>query len=194
MEKESKSTNEYIIKCGEMKIDQGKVKPNPNKGNIVISVNSDKLLCWQWISLDKKTVSEPIVIFSDEWEWIKVPTGKGRVFQLKNKCFEDIFVYWLFDYDDVKEKIMINDVSIILKNGSLLPENENNNINKNNKVINDSTTNTINTTNTSNNKSMMDIIDQALNNTRKSKLSNIIIYNFLFLKNRTTGIKTNTIK
>lgn len=155
---ESISKNEYYIKCGEMKIENGKVKPSSVKGQVKIFTNNENFLCWQWFSLEQNAASEPLVIFSDEWEWVRVNVKKGRVFQLKSKCFDDVYLYWIQDSDVSKDEKMENDVKKILSEGKIddsLSMNKKNNNNNNPH-------NAINTNQPSNTNNFNDLISQAL--------------------------------
>ena len=145
------NTNQFSFKCGEMKIELGKVKPSNIKGKVQIYKNLDNLLCWQWVSEDLKIQNEPIVIFSDEWEWIKVPVSKGRVYQLKSKCFEDTFIYWLQETDLSNDKNLEDSIVKILKEGKVHDQEV--------KV------------NTNNNQNLMDTISNALRQTRSKFLN-----------------------
>jgi len=112
------SKQEFSFKCGQMLIENGKVKPDPSKGIVKISYNPDGLLCWQWINLnDSLKNSEPIVIFSDEWEIVKVSSKKGRVFQLKSKCFDDYYVFWMQEPDATKDSEIEEGIKKILTTG-----------------------------------------------------------------------------
>lgn len=175
MEIEIPNLIEFNFKCGEMKVENGKVKPSPTKGFIKIYFNKDKLLCWQWCSEDLKVINEPIVIFSDEWEWNKIPTVKGRVYQLKSKCFEDYFIFWLQETDSTKDTQLEEDIKEILLSGQIKQPTT-----AKNKIVNSSNeTNqkplTNNPNNNNNNKNMMDVIDSILG---KSKWEVYILYLF----------------
>ncbi len=151
--------NSFVFRCGEMKVVNGKVQPQAINGKVTIYINPDKLLCWQWFSDDDKLKSEPLVIFSDEWDWSKVPTKKGRVYQLKSKCFDDVFLYWLQDPDTSKDEKLESNIKTILKNGKLINDEKlNNNINNTNTSNIASNVNTNNT-----NSNFMNVLDNLLN-------------------------------
>lgn len=153
--------NTFTFRCGEMKIVNGKVQPQTINGRVNIFINQDKLLCWQWVSDDNKLQSEPLVIFSDEWDWSKVPTKKGRVYQLKSKCFDDVFLYWLQDPDTTKDEKLEISVRAILKVGKLSQESASNtNMKANNQISVGSNTSNSNTTS---NKDFMNVLDNLLN-------------------------------
>jgi len=92
-----KNINTFSIKTGRMLIEGGKVKPLATKGELIFYINPDSkcnfvkkdLTCFKWKSLENNEETEPTVIFGNEWEWSKVQTGKGRLYNLKNTCFED---------------------------------------------------------------------------------------------------------
>ncbi len=89
------SKKELIIAAGAMPLKDGKIKPDPAKGEIRI-FEQDGLLQFQWTNLDKNLSDDPLAIFSGEWEWTKIPSAKGRVYVLKSKCFEEEqFYFWL---------------------------------------------------------------------------------------------------
>lgn len=160
--------NSFSFRSGEMKIVNGKVQPQPINGKVNIFINQDKLLCWQWISDDEKIKSEPLVIFSDEWDWSKVPTKKGRVYQLKSKCFDDVFLYWLQDPDTTKDDKLESHVKIILKSGKLTQGEEKAN------VSNITTGNSNNTNNPSNsNSEFMNVLDNLLNKVQGKKYNRL---------------------
>lgn len=149
---------EFRFNCGIMELANGKVKPLPDKGSVRIYVNPDNLLCWEWNSNDSKKEEEPVVLFSDEWEWIRIPTNKGRVYQLKSKCFEDQMFYWLQDLDQSKEAELESRIKEIILTGSL------------SKKVELSSNKPNNQTNTTNNSQMiMDQITNALRGTGKGE-------------------------
>src|SRR5690349_8603824 len=86
---------EFKLQAGQMFTENGKVKPNPNKGEIRFSINSDNLLIFEWKDLQTNISTEPLVIFDNEWEWGKIGTQKGRVYCLKSVNFDDKFYFWL---------------------------------------------------------------------------------------------------
>jgi hypothetical protein len=179
MEKESSNTKEFSFKCGEMKVEDGKVKPSPTKGKVKIFYNPDSLLCWQWVSEDSQISAEPLVIFSDEWEWLKITVGKGRVYQLKSKCFEDVFIYWMQDSDLCKDMQTDEIVNKILLDGKLEIKNENT---TNSKPVVDSNKNS---------QSINDVISQALKmgkQAQSNKFHYLKLYKiyYIFFKNRKT--------
>lgn len=111
---------EYKILAGEMKIVEGKVKPNADKGEIRFYVNRDQLLNFEWRNLDKNITTEALVIFENEWEWKKVQTMKGRVYILQNKSFaEDKFYFWMQYPNKAEDEVNENIISNILSTGIL---------------------------------------------------------------------------
>lgn len=113
---------EMKISAGRMMIDNGKVKPDPSKGEIRIFRNRDQLLIWQWRSLEKEDDHE-LVIFEGEWEWIRVQTGKGRVYKLQNKVFEDdMFFYWMQNPKVELDQEIDEKIARILNTGKLEDE------------------------------------------------------------------------
>jgi hypothetical protein len=101
---------ELKIQAGAMPIKDGKIKPDPAKGEIRL-FEQDGLLQFQWTNLDKNLSDDPLAIFSGEWDWAKIPSAKGRVYVLKSKCFEEEqFYFWLQslnkDEDAENEKII----------------------------------------------------------------------------------------
>lgn len=153
-------SNSFSFRSGEMKIVNGKVQPQPINGKVDIFINPDKLLCWQWVSDDEKIKSEPLVIFSDEWDWSKVPTKKGRVYQLKSKCFDDVFLYWLQDPDTTKDDKLESHIKVILKTGKLT-QGEEKAEKANNSNIPTGNNNTNNPSNS--NSDFMNVLDNLLN-------------------------------
>jgi hypothetical protein len=110
---------EFKLLAGQMVVENGKVKPNPNKGELRFAINSDNLLIFEWKDLETGISSEPLVIFDGEWEWVKRGTAKGRVYCLQSTTFGDKLYYWM-QYpnaaeDDVNENLITN----ILKTGRL---------------------------------------------------------------------------
>jgi hypothetical protein len=163
----NKFKKEYKIMAGEMPVVSGKVKPNSDKGELRFFQNADNLLCMEWRNLDKNMIHEPIVIFEDEWEWIKLDTQKGRVYKLQNKTFTDEQYYYWMQYPNKAEDILneqtiknilftgrleidtsseINSVDVIMKNegenninnSNNISETYNNNENKNKDIKNNS--------------------------------------------------------
>jgi hypothetical protein len=98
---ESKITEVRFL-AGQMPIKDGKIKPDTSKGEVIIH-EKDGLLIFQWTNLDKNIPDEPIAIFSDEWEWNKIPSTKGRIYQLKSKCFEDAQHYFWMQSPNVNQ-------------------------------------------------------------------------------------------
>ena len=102
---------ELKIQAGAMPIKDGKIKPDPAKGEIRL-FEQDGLLQFQWTNLDKNLRDDPLAIFSGEWDWAKIPSAKGRVYVLKSKCFEEEqFYFWLQSLnkdEDVEIEKIIN--------------------------------------------------------------------------------------
>lgn len=102
---------ELKIAAGAMPLKEGKIKPDPAKGEIKI-FDQDGLLQFQWTNLDKNLSDDPLAIFSGEWEWGKIPSAKGRVYVLKSKCFEEEqFYFWLQSPnkdEDAEKELVIN--------------------------------------------------------------------------------------
>ncbi len=118
---------EMKISAGSMPLKDGKIKPDPAKGEIYI-FEKDGMLIFQWTNLDKNISEEPLVVFSGEWEWTKIPSNKGRVYVMKSKCFEDAqYYFWMQcpqkDKDEENERI----INQIFEDGNF------NCLNKNNK-------------------------------------------------------------
>jgi hypothetical protein len=134
----------YSFKCGQMNVVNSKVIPDTRKGKVIIFVNSDQLLCWQWISDDKSYMTEPLVIFTDEWDWIKIKTGKGKVYQLKSKTFEDSFLFWLIEADNSLEAQINDDILTILRDGKLTSKDDSYKNNKNVNINDNNSNNQIN--------------------------------------------------
>lgn len=114
----------FKFKCGEMEVVNTKVKPKKDAGFIKVYFNSDKILCWQWFSEDANQSTELVAIFADEWEWLKVPVNKGRVYQLKSKCFEESYFYWLQDPDTSKDSDLSQRITHILNTGDIKEKSE----------------------------------------------------------------------
>lgn len=110
----------FQFKCGEMFIENGKVKPNPAKGYVKIYKNEDSLLIWEWVNQDDSSKSsEPFVIFPNDCKWKKVNVNKGRVFRLISSQFEESFIYWIQEEDVLKDEILERKINSILERGSL---------------------------------------------------------------------------
>lgn len=93
---------EYTILAGQMPVIDGKVKPDPSKGELRFFVR-DNMLTLEWKNLDTINTSEPLVIFENEWEWNKIQTSKGRVYALQSKSFpEEKHFFWL-QYPNIAE-------------------------------------------------------------------------------------------
>lgn len=122
LNKKNVRQQEFKLQVGEMIVENGKIKPNPDKGELRIFFNNrDQVLCLQWINLDKNIEREPLIIFPLEWELRKLGTTKGRVWVLQNTTFEeDKFFFWL-QYsnkaEDETNEVIVNN---ILKTGSLV--------------------------------------------------------------------------
>lgn len=164
--------NQFKFNCGRMEIIDGKVKPLPDKGHVKIYVNPDNLLCWEWNSNDGKIEEEPVVLFSDEWEWKKIPTGKGRVYHLKSKCFEDEMFYWLQESDKSLDEELEKRIKEIVFTGKLnsAPLVKTKQIVSNQQASAAIPTNTTNTNSNPNTKFILDQISNVLNNSGKSKI------------------------
>jgi hypothetical protein len=115
-----KFKKEYKILAGEMPVVSGKVKPSSDKGELRFFQNADNMLCMEWRNLNKNTVSEPLVIFEDEWDWTKLETQKGRVFKLQSKTFPDEQYFYWMQYPN-KAEDLLNEQTIrnILATGRL---------------------------------------------------------------------------
>lgn len=116
----------FQFKCGEMFIENGKVKPNPAKGYVKIYKNEDFLLIWEWVNQeDLSKSSEPFVIFPNDCKWKKVNVNKGRVYRLISSQFEESFIYWIQEEEDaLKDEILERQINSILERGSLEDVNE----------------------------------------------------------------------
>jgi hypothetical protein len=110
---------EFKIQAGQMIVENGKVKPNPNKGEIKFSLNADNLLIFEWIDLITNIKSEPLVIFDSEWEWKKQGTQKGRVYILQSTTFGEKFYFWMQYPNVAEDEVNMNIISNILKTGRL---------------------------------------------------------------------------
>jgi hypothetical protein len=110
---------EFKLQAGQMFVDNGRVKPNPNKGELRFSINRDDLLVFEWKDLETNIVSEPLVIFDGEWEWVKKGTQKGRVYCLQSTTFGEKFYYWMQYKNPEEDPINENIISNILKTGKL---------------------------------------------------------------------------
>lgn len=158
----------YSFKCGQMNVVNSKVIPDSRKGKVIIFVNSDQLLCWQWISDDKSFMTEPLVIFTDEWDWIKIKTGKGKVYQLKSKTFEDSFLFWLIEADNSLEAQINDDILTILRDGKLASKDDSHKNNKNVNINDNNSNNQLNGSNNVINNNSNTIIPNANTNTNQS--------------------------
>lgn len=115
-------SKELRFQAGRMEVIDGKVKPNPAKGEIRIYLNLDNLLCFNWVETQHASsfTFEPLVIFPDEWTWERLNTRKGRAYMLRNKAFEeDRFFFWLQSADTSKDQEMEALIQGILKSGEL---------------------------------------------------------------------------
>ena len=109
----------YKISAGQMFVENGKVRPNPNKGELIFTINNDNLLIMEWKDIHNNTSTEPLVIFDNEWEWKRVPTQKGRVYCLESLSFPEKLFFWM-QYNNLSEDQMNeNIISNILKTGRL---------------------------------------------------------------------------
>jgi hypothetical protein len=109
----------FKISAGQMFVENGKVKPNPNKGELRFSINNDNLLIMEWKDIQNNISTEPFVIFDNEWEWKKIPTQKGRVYCLESLSFPEKLFFWM-QYTNISEDLMNeNIISNILKSGRL---------------------------------------------------------------------------
>ena len=112
-------SKEFKIQCGEMPIVSGKVKPNSDKGELRFYTN-EGLLFFEWRNLDKNYSNEPLVIFGNEWEWVKHQTAKGRVYRLQNKNFpDDKFFFWMQFPNLAEDEMNANIINNILNTGKL---------------------------------------------------------------------------
>jgi hypothetical protein len=111
--------NMFRIEAGEMKVENGKVKPNTNKGEIKISINPDNILIFEWTDLQTNTTTDPLAIFGNEWQWNKIPTQKGRVYCLESEVYGEKYFYWLQYTDSSQDSINESIISNILKTGKL---------------------------------------------------------------------------
>ena len=60
------------------------------------------------------------MILGDEWEWKKIPSGKGRVYSLKSKLYpDDLYVYWMQNSNCNEDSYNETVISNILRNGQL---------------------------------------------------------------------------
>jgi len=76
-----------------------------------------------------------MVIFANEWEYTKLQTVKGRLFNLKNTCFEDTqFLFWMQYPNKNEDDLNSNIINNILKTGII-------EINESNQVGDELTTN-----------------------------------------------------
>lgn len=167
---ESKIT-EIKFPAGQMPIKDGKIKPDSSKGEIKIH-EKDGLLLFEWTNLDKNQTEEPIAIFSDEWEWNKIPSAKGRVYQLKSKCFDDQYFFWMQSPNINKDSDIEININKLFSKGdfSILNLSTNEKTDKNeitgiNNILNQNSNNT-------NNQSNSDFIKNFTNtmNNIKSKI------------------------
>jgi hypothetical protein len=110
---------EFKLLAGQMLVENGKVKPSPNKGELRFTYNPDNLLIFEWKDLNTNITSEPLVIFDSEWEWKKIGTQKGRVFCLQSTTFGDKFYYWMQYPNAEEDHVNENIISNILKTGRL---------------------------------------------------------------------------
>ena len=112
--------NIFSFKCGEMNVENGKVKPNSAQGYIKIYLNPDNLLVWEWYNAsDESQSSEPFVIFPNDCEWKRIKTSKGRVYQLISQQFETSYYYWLQEPELEKDEELETKIKQILQTGSL---------------------------------------------------------------------------
>lgn len=181
----------YSFKCGQMNIINGKVVPDTRKGKVMIYINYDQLLCWQWVSEDQSFKTEPLVIFTEEWDWIKIKTGKGRVYQLKSRNFEDSFLYWLIEADNSLESKINDDILIILKDGKLNSSEKNKiNVNENNNSETNTNVNaTLSNTNSNNNTNTNSNSNNTNSNQNNSVSNKDWINNLSNLLNQTKSKK-----
>lgn len=111
--------SQFSFLCGEMKIENGKAKPNPDRGELVFFVNPDGLLCMQWKNLDKGTENEVVAILSEDWIWKKVPTAKGRVVMFQNVSDPTLkYLFWM-QGDKEKDQEILDTITKIITNGSI---------------------------------------------------------------------------
>jgi hypothetical protein len=118
--KSTKKPKEFRLLVGEMIVEDGKAKPNPDKGELRFTTR-EGMLFFEWRNLDKKIDREPLIIFPGEWDWIRLGSQKGRVFMLQNTTFpEDKSIFWMQypkkEEDDMNAIIIGN----ILKTGALI--------------------------------------------------------------------------
>ena len=171
-------TQEFRFRAGRMFIEGGKVKPDPTKGEIRIYISLDGLLSFQWVDSSNTKTDEPIVIFSDEWDWVKIGSQKGRVYLLQNKTFEDDKnFFWLQDPDTSKDQEINDKMKQIVETGAFpVPISANTgSSNTNNNLSNKETTNA--STNTANNNKMMEDLSSALK-TLEKRIFKLIYYYF----------------
>ena len=93
---------------------------------VILKLKLIGLINFTWKNLENNIEQEPTIIFADEWEWKKLPLGKGRVYVLKNKVFVDtVHIFWMqsnkITDDEYNEVIVTN----ILRTGNLEELNEN---------------------------------------------------------------------
>lgn len=78
-----------------------------------------------------------MVIFAGEWEYSKVNTGKGRLYTLKNSCFEESQNFFWMQYPNTNNQDNLNETIIngILKTGSIEIEEKGENLITNNEQV-----------------------------------------------------------
>mmetsp|Transcript_32957 Transcript_32957/g.32640 ORF Transcript_32957/g.32640 Transcript_32957/m.32640 type:complete len:262 (+) Transcript_32957:19-804(+) len=99
--------------AGRMMQVEGKVKPDPRKGKIRLSLDDQGMTHFQWVDLTTGNIEEDIVVFSFDG-FSKVVQTKSRVYLLEYSG-ERAF-YWLQDPDSSKDPDICKSIDDIIKN------------------------------------------------------------------------------
>jgi hypothetical protein len=111
---------EFTFQAGEMLIENGKAKANPDSGIIRFYIGRDQMLFFEWKNITKNLSSEPLVILGGEWVWKKIQTQKGRLFMLQSVSYpEEKFLYYMQYPNKSEDQMNENLVNNILKTGTL---------------------------------------------------------------------------
>ncbi|VWU50727.1 26S proteasome regulatory subunit RPN13, putative [Hepatocystis sp. ex Piliocolobus tephrosceles] len=104
------------INAGKCIYDGKTVKPDNRKGKLVIYKVYDNLYNLQWINRENNKVEDDLIL-TKSVSFKKVESCKtGRVYLLRNKLREELFFYWMQDYDESKDEAFVKNLNSIIAN------------------------------------------------------------------------------
>ncbi|SBT45971.1 26S proteasome regulatory subunit RPN13, putative [Plasmodium ovale wallikeri] len=100
------------INAGKCIYDGNTVKPDKRKGKLVLYKICDNLYNFQWINRENNKVEDNLIL-TKSISLEKVDQCKtGRVYLLRNKLRGEVSFYWMQDYDDSKDEVILKIFSI----------------------------------------------------------------------------------